>query len=122
MPQRSWLKLDEALKAGVNGRAAARTCSTVVPVMKAKAYSPCLGCRMSTHSLNDAVLSLAGFTAPLTCSNTFQNCYYAECSKALVPPVTGVLYSKAKLPIQEYVPEYCQELSVKVGKLMHPES
>lgn len=44
-----------------------RTWSTVVPVMKANAYSPCLGCRMSTHSLKEAVLSLAGFTAAPIC-------------------------------------------------------
>lgn len=34
--------------------------------MKAKAYSPCLGCLIRTHSRNDAVLSFAGLTAPLT--------------------------------------------------------
>ena len=36
-------------------------------MMNPMANSPCRGCRMITHSRNDAE-SLLGFTAPLTCS------------------------------------------------------
>ena len=44
------------------------TCSTVCPVMNAKAYSPSRrGCRMITHSRKLLAASLSGDTAALTC-------------------------------------------------------
>jgi len=47
------------------------TCSVVRPVMNAMAYSPCRGCRMSTHSWNALVPplppELSGLRAALTC-------------------------------------------------------
>ena len=67
-------------------RVPSHTCSTVVPVMNASAYSPCLGCRMRTHSLKEAVLSLPGFTAALTCRPKHVNISCAMSAEAHLIP------------------------------------